>query len=86
MKAIIVGLPKYYGKEFTVEEIKQLPEFSGELTEDLTEQRARGSLVHRAELDNQPVLNGLCGPMWDGDKLRYETWEVYDLMSNQEEK
>lgn len=82
MLATIVGVPKYYGKVFTVEQIKQLPEFSGELTEDKSELRQRGICVHRAELDNQPVLNGLCGPMWDGDKLRYETWEVYRSMSD----
>lgn len=28
-----------------------------------------------------PKLKGLIGPMWDGDKIRYETPEVYRLMS-----
>ena len=57
-------------------------------TEDLTEHRNRGALVHRAELDNQPEFDGYCGPMWDGTKendsigiLRYETWETYDMLS-----
>lgn len=82
MLAIIVGVAKYSNKVFTVEQIKQLPEFKGSLTEDNTAYRKRGITCHRAELDNQPVLEGLCGPMWDGDKLRYETWEVYRSMSN----
>lgn len=82
MLAVIIGVPKYNGKVFTVEQLKQLPEFSGKLTADMTEYRKAGGCVHRAELDNQPELNGLCGPMWDGDKLRYETWEVYRSMSN----
>lgn len=54
---------------------------SGEYTEDLSAERARGALVHRAELDNQPKVKGYCGPMWDGGELRYETWEVYDMLS-----
>lgn len=56
-------------------------------SEDLSEIRKKGGLVHRAELDNKPVFDGYCGPMWDGTRgentgiLRYETWEVYDMLS-----
>ena len=47
-------------------------------TEDLTEIRKLGvGLLYRAELDNQPMLEGLVGPMWYGGKLRYETPEIY---------
>lgn len=28
-----------------------------------------------------PRLAGYLGPMWDGDKLRYETQEAYDMLS-----
>lgn len=28
-----------------------------------------------------PRLRGFIGPMWDGDRLRYETQKVYDMMS-----
>lgn len=28
-----------------------------------------------------PKLRGFIGPMWDGDRLRYETQKVYDIMS-----
>ena len=36
---------------------------------------------HRDELINQPKFTGLCGPMFDGDAIRYETWEVYNMLS-----
>ena len=57
-------------------------------TEDLTEYRNRGALVHRQELDNQLKFDGYAGPMWDGTRvddsiavLRYETWETYEMLS-----
>jgi len=28
-----------------------------------------------------PRLKGFAGPMWDGDKVRYESWKVYDRLS-----
>jgi hypothetical protein len=43
--------------------------------------RDDGTMVQRIELHNQPKFKGLCGPMWDGDKIRYETWEVYEALS-----
>jgi len=43
--------------------------------------RSDGSMVQRIELHNQPKFKGLAGPMWDGDKVRYETWAVYEAMS-----
>lgn len=75
---------------------------------DLSELRATGALCKRAELDNQPIIDGYMPPMYDGvlyevngvlkDKwhitekqkeqakiyhvIRYETEEVYDMMSN----
>lgn len=81
MKAIFVG-GRYNGMEIDAAQVIELPEFSGQYTADLTEERARGSWVHRAELDLQPIVFGYVGPMWDGGKLRYETQEVYDMMSN----
>ena len=59
-------------------------------SEDYTEWRNHGAIVPREELDNQPTFNGYIGPMWDGTVkikgvehgvLRYETQEVYDLLS-----
>lgn len=79
MKAIFVG-GKLNGTVTTTEEIKA-KYWNGKLTEDLSEVRARGGLVHREELDNQPMVDGYLSPMWDGDGIRYETYEVYDMLS-----
>ena len=35
----------------------------------------------RKELDGAPIFVGLLGPMWDGDAVRYETQEVYNILS-----
>lgn len=51
------------------------------VTEDLSEIRAKGGMVCRAELDNQPIIEGFYEPMWDGGMLRYETPELYNLLS-----
>lgn len=61
---------------YTREEVEELPCFSGDYTEE-------GS---RPKLNNQPVLDGYLSPMVDGWKdnkvvIRYETQEVYDMMS-----
>lgn len=79
MKAIFVG-GKLNGTVTTTEEIKA-KYWNGKLTEDLSEVRARGGLVHREELDNQPMVDGYLSPMWDGDGIRYESPEVYDMLS-----
>lgn len=58
---------------------------------DLSDLRATGALCKRAELDNQPIIVGYYGPMYDGTKeldgvtyhvIRYETAEVYEMLSN----
>jgi hypothetical protein len=35
----------------------------------------------RAELIGQPKFQGVCGPMWNGDRIRYECPETYAQMS-----
>lgn len=35
----------------------------------------------RAELQGWPIFAGLCGPMWNGDSIRYETTEANDIFS-----
>ena len=45
----------------------------------MTWKQSSGAL-YRAELDNQPMLEGFVGPMWDGGKLRYETPEIYNRL------
>ena len=42
---------------------------NGRRTQDMSEYRAKGRTVGRAELDNQPIVDGYIGPMWDG--VRY---------------
>lgn len=66
--------------------IGQVIEISNGLTEDLTKLRKKGLLVHRKELDNQPKVKGYLGPMFNGIDygkihLRYETQEIYDMLS-----
>lgn len=80
MKAYFAG-GRYNGLEIDTQVILESNLWNGELTEDLSELRARGVCVHRAELDNQPMVDGYLSPMWDGDGIRYETQEVYDMMS-----
>ena len=57
---------------------------------DLSAKRAQGALVQRAELDNQPLIDGYYSPMYNGTTeidgviyhvIRYETPEVYDMLS-----
>lgn len=50
-------------------------------TLDRSDERNMGVLVHREELDNLPKFEGFLGPMWDGNRVRYETQEVYDELS-----
>lgn len=76
---------KWHGKMIPLEEAERLTD---KRSEDLSEERARGAWVRRPELDNRPVFGGYFGPMWDGTRedgtvavLRYETPEVYDMLS-----
>ncbi len=80
MEAIFVG-GRLNGKRMTLEEVIR-DHWNGQKTEDLSAIRNAGGCVHRAELDNQPMVDGYLSPMWDGGKLRYETQEVYDMMFN----
>ena len=79
MLAVFVG-GYLNGQVMTVEEVER-KYGNGKLTPDYSIERAAGGVVPRKELDCQPKVDGYAGPMWDGDKLRYETWEVYDMLS-----
>ena len=66
---------------------EEINEISNELTKDYSEKRKKGIAVHRKELDNQPTVEGYLGPMYNGFDygkiiLRYETQEVYDMLSD----
>ena len=52
---------------------------NGEHGSNDEEIRKNGGCTHRAELDDVPEVNGYTF-MWDGNCIRYETWEVYDMM------
>ena len=81
MKAVFVG-GKLNKTVMEVEEVLelQLLECRG-YSKDHTKEREQGLCVPRKELDNQPLFEGYLGPMWDGDMLRYETQEVYNMLS-----
>lgn len=50
-------------------------EMGGELRGLSTPGRAR------PQLWNQPQFSNLCGPMWDGDAVRYESTGAYEVLS-----
>lgn len=77
-KAIFVG-GKYNGMEVSHDELLKMG--NGRFREDNSIKRKNGNLCPREELDNQPLVDGYMAPMWDGDKLRYETYEIYELLS-----
>lgn len=80
MKAMFVG-GKLNGMEFKdVNEVLDILPCEG-YTEDLSEIRKQDGFVCREELDNQPIFEGYLSPMWDGNGLRYETEQVYNIMS-----
>ena len=84
MKAMFVWTE---GKKFVSKSYDNVLDTDYEIvgyTENCTEQRNKGILCHRAELDNQPIFKNFVGPMWDYNCLRYETEEVYRIMSTQE--
>lgn len=60
---------------------------AADLTAVYTQTGTLSDTVRRRELQGQPYIKGLCGPMYDGtDKdgrpvIRYETQELYDILS-----
>lgn len=80
MKAIFVNEHFNQPLILPIEEAEKLFEVNGYL-EDHTDLRERGICTHCKELDNQPRFKGWVGPMFDGGMLRYETQDVYDMLS-----
>lgn len=70
-----------FGKVETFDNIKDIPYCLTSYTENLSLERSMGRCVHCKELDNQPIFYGWVGPMLDGGVLRYETEQVYDILS-----
>ncbi len=79
MKARFYG-GKYNGKEFDADKLELIPEWTGRYSKSYAGKKVAYT-VPRKELWNRPIIDGYVGPMWDGDKLRYETQEVYNMMS-----
>lgn len=79
MKAIFVG-GRLHGKEMDIEVVKEFF-CNGKYTEDLDYIRKNGGFCRCKLLDNQPMVDGYLSPMLDGGKIRYETYEVYDMLS-----
>lgn len=74
---------KLNGKVLTREQINEI---ASRTTQDFHKEREKGLLVHREELDNQPMVDGYLGPMFekiDYGKvyLRYKTPELYEMLS-----
>lgn len=65
----------------TYQTFDEVPHKIVDYTADLSEIRVKGGCVHRAELDNKPIYEGFLGPMWDGGNYRYDTQEIYDILS-----
>lgn len=77
MKMVFVGM----GCSLVFDSHSEVPFEVVGYTPDFSQERELGLCVPRKELDNQPIYKGWLSPMWDGGKLRYETQEVYDLLS-----
>lgn len=75
-----------YGCE-TFSNFEDVPYTVKGYTEDYSNARKCGALVHRQELDNRPIYSGYLGPMFNGYttengekilNLRYETQQAYN--------
>ena len=65
----------------TYDSFDKVPLIIAGYTEDQSEIRAKGGFTCNAVLDNRPIYEGFIGPMLDGIDFRYETQEVYDMLS-----
>ena len=79
----------FYGGELNGKTLNKnsIDKIANNTTDDYSSKRENGICVHRKELDNQPIINGYLGPMYENIDfgivyLRYETQEVYDLLSH----
>lgn len=80
-RVVFVG-GKYDCMVTTVGAAKMLTAFRG-LEPDLSEERSHGVCVHHPIFDGAPKFEGYAGPMAGGTDtpLRYESWDVYNMMS-----
>lgn len=80
MQAIFVG-GELNGLKCEADELELLTQWTGGYSNSYEFETAHNFPCPRPELWNRPKINGYLGPMWDGDKLRYETQEVYNALS-----
>lgn len=87
MKTIYMIVAKGYTKYFVTEEEKaELEKLAYRYTPDNTDVRKAGGFCCRPELDNQPEINGLLGPMWDGERYIVNGELKYKFDCTAEEK
>lgn len=80
----VVGLGERICETFeTVAELEAFMAYHGKEHNGYFERDIRddGTYIQREILEGAPKFKGMCGPMGNGDGLRYETWEIYDIMS-----
>lgn len=82
---------RYHNMRMPLEAVKAIG--NGEFTPDYSDARDSGVTgVPMEILDKQPVVDGYCGPMYDGTRkcpyhkdqyavLRYESYDAYELLS-----
>jgi hypothetical protein len=73
MPVIIVG-GKLNG-EYTINDVINNFEVTGYV------ERYRNSAYKNSKIVGYPMIKGYHGPMWDGDRIRYESPEVYHSLS-----
>lgn len=73
MPVIIVG-GKLNGK-YTINDVINNFEVTGYV------ERFRNSAYKNSKIVGYPMIKGYHGPMWDGDRIRYESPEVYHSLS-----
>lgn len=80
----VVGLGERGWETFeTVAELEAFMAYHGKEHNGYFERDMRddGTYIQREILEGAPKFKGMCGPMGNGDGLRYETWAIYDIMS-----
>ncbi len=77
--AFFVG-GKYHGLYMTHKEL--MKKGNGKYMIRWSALREHNPLTVNLDLEDQPMIDGYLGPMWDGGYLRYETQEVYDALSD----
>ena len=75
--AFFVG-GRYHGCYMTHEELKAAG--NGKFSLRWSALSEHNPLTENLDLEDQPLVDGYIGPMWDGGRLRYETQEVYDAL------